>query len=335
MSRTHQHRYINKIFVCFLIVVYLVTSHGFAVSAAGTTTITIPVAQVFETTDYMLSRKDKTFEYCLKPVESTNPMPEGSDGESYTVALIGNEDTNQIQITYSKIGDYHYSFSQKIAEQKLGYLYDDCTYDITVHVKYNNDNRLISETVVKNGDGMKVGVMSFKNEYDDSLAGNAETTATFNADANPAVADGQTDTNANPAALQNIDDAQEENLEELGEEAAPRGFRNLDAWALSNLILAVITVIGAIVLLITYLQKKKQVEEKQKENGNMELEIDLKVPLRIAGVLLAAASLVFFILTEDVTLPIKAADQYTWIMAVGCVLEIADMIYIKIKGKVN
>lgn len=119
-------------------------------------------------------------------------MPEGSDGESYTVALIGNEDTNQIQITYSKIGDYHYSFSQKIAEQKPGYLYDDCTYDITVHVKYNNDNQLISETVVKNGDGMKVGVMSFKNEYDDSLVGNTETTATFNADANPAVADGQT-----------------------------------------------------------------------------------------------------------------------------------------------
>ncbi len=337
MSRTHQHNHVKRILICLLAFACLFTSRGFAVSAAETTTITIPIEQIFQTTDYMLSRKDKTFEYCLTPVESTNPMPDGSTEAGYAVTLIGNDDTKQIQIIYTRVGDYHYRFAQKIEEQKAGYIYDENVYDIAVHVKYSNDNRLISETVVKNTDGMKVGTMSFQNEYDDSLLADAADgdTATFAAGAGTTDAAGQANANANPAAVQNTDDAQGDNLEQLDEEAAPRGMRNLDAWAVSNLILAGITVIGAVALLITYLQKKKKAQEKQDENGELKLEIDLKVPFRIAGVILAIASVGFFILTEDVTLPTRAADQYTWIMAVGCVAEVADMIYIKIKSKIE
>lgn len=120
-------------------------------------------------------------------------------------------------------------------------------------------------------------------------------------------------------------------LEELDSEATPRGLRNTDAWALANLLLAIATVICTLILGIAYLAKKDKSEESSEETT--EEKAKRHGALRILSVVISAASVIFFLLTEDVTLPLRLTDQYTWIMALGFLLQIIDIVCIRMSGK--
>ena len=162
----------------------------------------------------------------------------------------------------------------------------------------------------------------------------ANTTATM-ATNNNAAGDNQQGNAAGRMADNNPGDGNtQEDLEQLGDEAVPRGLRNTDAWAFANLILAVVTFLATIIPWIAYYIKKKKIEKshEQEEIGTTE-ESNFYKSFRIFSIVVGAASVVFFFLTEDVTLPIRMTDQYTWIMTVAFFVQLIDMLYIWTKGK--
>lgn len=90
-------------------------------------------------------------------------------------------------------------------------------------------------------------------------------------------------------------------------------------WALINLIAAILTALMSIVLAVLGLKKKNEEENEEADN---------KVRFRLLGMFVAAISVIAFILTEDMALPMHLIDKWTIVMiillAVETVLAIAS-----------
>lgn len=342
---TIRNNKLNRVIVFLLLLACLFSMTGFSAKAAGNTSIWLPVEQTVEDSGAEVPGEQQVFEYSLVPLETGNPMPEGSSGNEYALTLTGNQET-EIQIDYSATGVYSYHFRQVMDEPKEGYIYDEEQYTITVYVKHNTQGKLISEvSVAKRTDGMKVAALEFTNRYEagssnvnpsgDEPQDTAEDTtgAVDNTLANQSGGDNEAE------GAEGLQEEEGEDLEQLGSEAVPRGLRNTDAWALWNLIFAVVTVIGSIILLITYVKKRRESEDEQNNEENQSGEDEdaekkkLCRPARIFSIIVSVASVIFFILTEDVTLPMKWVDQYTWIMIVAFLAQVVDMLYIGSRGK--
>lgn len=349
---------LNIVAVFLLLLACLFSMTGFSAKAAGNTSIWLPVKQTFESSEKALSGDQQAFEYSLVPLETGNPMPEGSSENEYALTLTGNQETT-IQIDYSNTGVYSYHFRQVIDEAKDGYTYDEEQYTITVYVKHNTRGELISEvSVAKQTNGMKVAALEFENRYapwdsartpsQDEPDGDGDEPDAAAADANGAAAvdNASVDQQGGDGAqgAEELQEAEGEDLEQLDSDAVPRGLRNTDAWALWNLIFAALTVLGSVILLITYLRKRTESEDgdaqEDQESRSVENEEEedakkkrLCRPARVFSLIVSIASVIFFILTEDVTLPMRWADQYTWIMVVIFLVQIVDMLFIRVRGK--
>lgn len=333
----------NKVVVFLLLLACLVSTTGFAVKAAGNASVWLPVIQTVEVPDSTISEDEQSFEYTLTPLETGNPMPAGSSDNRYVMTLTGNEES-EIQIDYDRTGVYSYHFTQK-TEENSGFTCENKQYTITVYVKQNNGKLITDASVAKQSNGMKDSALKFANVYDPELTkeqknvpSNNNKTANGEPEETTVQQTPAQNTAANNATTLSADagDASDagEDLEKLGSEAVPRGLRNTDAWALWNLILAAATLLGGIILFVAYLLKKKRSEENSEEGSEQESEnVPLHRPLRVISLILGAASVIFFFLTEDMTLPVRLTDQYTWIMVIGFVVQLIFMIYIVARGQ--
>ena len=98
-------------------------------------------------------------------------------------------------------------------------------------------------------------------------------------------------------------------------------------WALINLICAIVTVLFGLLLLISKRHKDEDDEEddetkQQTNNDDEEKEQEKKRGLftRVLAVLIAIVSVVFFLVTEDLSLPWTWTDQWTiWMVVIGLV----------------
>ena len=100
-------------------------------------------------------------------------------------------------------------------------------------------------------------------------------------------------------------------------------------WALINLICAIVTVLFGLLLLISKRHKDEDDEEEDDEtkqqattNEDEEQEQEKKRGLftRVLAVLIAIVSVVFFLVTEDLSLPWTWTDQWTiWMVVIGLV----------------
>ena len=91
------------------------------------------------------------------------------------------------------------------------------------------------------------------------------------------------------------------------------GAQDNKAWALLNLILALLTVVGAIILLLAWLGKD---DSDDNRHG----------VLRVLSLVPAVAAVIAFFLTEDWTLPMKFVDVWTWLMLVIAVVQVVLMV---------
>ena len=116
-------------------------------------------------------------------------------------------------------------------------------------------------------------------------------------------------------------------VEEIVDEAAPLDMGG--AWALVNLILTILTVLGSILLLIGYIGKKQK--EREDENGNVILnaegeaetdDIKKKGGWRLASIIPAVAAVIAFILTENMRLPMVLVDKWTLLMVVIALVQL-------------
>ena len=107
--------------------------------------------------------------------------------------------------------------------------------------------------------------------------------------------------------------------EEYTPKASPQYY-----WALINLICAILTVLFGLLLLISKCHKSEDDDEtkQQTNNDDEEKEQEKKRGLftRVLAVLIAIVSVVFFLVTEDLSLPWTWTDQWTiWMVVIGLV----------------
>ena len=116
-------------------------------------------------------------------------------------------------------------------------------------------------------------------------------------------------------------------VEEIVDEETPLAMGG--AWALVNLILTVLTVLGSILLLIGYIGKKQK--EHEDENGNVILnaegeaetdDIKKKGGWRLASIIPAVAAVIAFILTENMRLPMVLVDKWTLLMVIIALVQL-------------
>mgnify|MGYP004457513773 CR=1 FL=1 len=124
--------------------------------------------------------------------------------------------------------------------------------------------------------------------------------------------------------------AEEPKTEKVEEEYTPKASPQY-YWALINLICAILTVLFGLLLLISKRHKdeddeedddetKEQVTNKDDEDKEQEQEKKRGTFTRVLAVLIAIVSVVFFLVTEDLSLPWTWTDQWTiWMVALGLV----------------
>ena len=151
-----------------------------------------------------------------------------------------------------------------------------------------------------------------------------------------------TPTAGGPVAVADDDaDAEEEPEEEEvedeetplsdGEEEVDDGktpLAKIDVWALINLIAAIITVLLGLILLLSKRHKNDEEEDEEERQARIERGEEKEQEqkrgwiCKVLGVLVAIGSVVLFILTEDMSLPMVLIDEWTIWMVIIAVVEL-------------
>ena len=114
--------------VIFLSMIFFLGVQKPVLAAGKNTTVKIPVEQIFEVNNS--ADADKTGSYVLIADQIQNPMPEGSNGRTFTWNMSGNSSTELI-MNVGQAGEYHYKLYQA-TENKENYTYYSKTYDVTI-----------------------------------------------------------------------------------------------------------------------------------------------------------------------------------------------------------
>ena len=115
-------------------------------------------------------------------------------------------------------------------------------------------------------------------------------------------------------------------VEDVEDNATPKG--NNGIWALINLIAAIVTVILGLILLLSKRHRNDEDEDEDERQARMargeEKEQEQKRGwiCKVLGVIVAIVSVVFFILTEDMSLPMALTDKWTIWMVVIAIVEL-------------
>lgn len=96
---------------------------------------------------------------------------------------------------------------------------------------------------------------------------------------------------------------------------------NKASWALINLILTILTAIIAIILFI----------KKNKKDEDEHIEVIYKKKFKIAALILSILSIIIFIITEDMRLPMMLVDKYTVVMLCLAIAQTVVAIFTKKK----
>ena len=99
------------------------------------------------------------------------------------------------------------------------------------------------------------------------------------------------------------------------------------SWALVNLITVLINFVLAIILFITWLHNH------HKEDNDDTIEVKHRTPLRILSLFITLGSIILFMLTENVKLPMVYIDTWTLPMIIIMLVQIIVMIISKHKEK--
>lgn len=115
-------------------------------------------------------------------------------------------------------------------------------------------------------------------------------------------------------------------VEDVEDNATPKG--NNGIWALINLIAAIVTVILGLILLLSKRHRNDEEEDEEERQARIERGEEKEQEqkrgwiCKVLGVIVAIASVVFFILTEDMSLPMALTDKWTIWMIVIAIVEL-------------
>ena len=115
-------------------------------------------------------------------------------------------------------------------------------------------------------------------------------------------------------------------VEDIEDNATPKG--NNGIWALINLIAAIVTVILGLILLLSKRHRNDEEEDEEERQARIERGEEKEQEqkrgwiCKVLGVIVAIVSVVFFILTEDMSLPMALTDKWTIWMIVIAIVEL-------------
>lgn len=284
-------------------------------AAASALEVGIPYQQTFTNDSAQASVADN-FDYELTPADASSPMPEGSIGGAYDFSLKGTTSgTLDLNIPFPKAGYYYYTVRSKVGTPAQGYTYDSKTYTVMIMVINGPNGPTIGAITIQDANQSKYDSLRFDTRYYRARPGGGGN----NGGGNAAAAGGAAAAPANnPGAGTDgpgtsIDDP---NPPLAGVDKGD------DYWALINLICMLLTWLTAIVAGIFYIRRRRQAaddEEPDIEEEDYEdpQKLRRKGVMRIITFLVAIISLIVFILTEDMTLPMRLVDEYTiWMIII-------------------
>jgi len=262
-----------------------------------------------------------TFEYLMEADDSKSPMP----SQGGTFELKGNAE-GELPLTFSfeRPGYYHYKVTPQTEKTDSHYTCDRTVYYLTFMVVNGDSGLTLRSITIADSDNAKYPALEYKNSYyveppttttQPTNPTNPTQTTTQrnngNGNANPG-APGQPGQPA-PAATQRPGQTIDGNDIPLHHMDEP------DYWALLNLILMIMTVLLCLADILLYLRK----EDEEKEDLDILKRKRRKLLIRIATIVPAVISVIMFIRTEDMKLPMKWVDEWTiWmvILLIICML---------------
>lgn len=134
------------------------------VTAAENPGVSIPVTVSLSGTQPELP---EDFNIKWKADDDSYPMPEGAEGDVYTMLITGAGTKSFPMITYDRVGIYTYTIYQEAGNNKKC-TYDDTVYTLTVYITNAEDGSGLEATAVLYPDteGDKMTGAGFKNEYE-------------------------------------------------------------------------------------------------------------------------------------------------------------------------
>lgn len=335
----------NKMIAVLLTICFMCVTLSKQIYAAGhIASISIPVSQTLTIHGQTQNQYQSTYQ--LKALDNDCPMPEDSQNNNYYFTMNNNDQTN-IDIQFTHAGIFSYQLSQIIDDSNNQMTYDDTKYQLDVYVKNTSHGGLIASVIAYLENGNKTGEIQFNNELNiqtlpgdgsqtndndnttppdievptDETVGTTGTTGTTTrvtqGGGTGTAVRGQTNVTSgetNPDNNQNTGDEEQDAPvnSQIGENQLPLA-GTIDHWALMNLICTILTVVLAIINLLWKHQKEDEEDNTLTTRRRW---------IKVAGAIIAVVSVIAFVLTEDLTLPMTMVDQWTILMVILLIVNI-------------
>ena len=344
-----------------LLALVLVGVAAFALPASvSAMDVSVPYKQTF-TNDSSKTGVADTFEYRLTAADAKSPLPAGSSDGSYDFSLTGNTSGDlALDFAFEKPGYYNYKVKSHVTSKKKGYTYDSQTYSVMIMVVNGADGLENAAVIIQDPELAKYDSLAFTTRYyikdDDDDDGDDDDGNDSDDDDNGGGDNGGGDNGGDnnggggngtnvtgPTDGGNDDGTTTDPTTTVDDTNPPKAAYDENRWALLNLIMMILTIITAVLGLVFYIRRRIKAhgqdspeddsETGDEGDGNGDTE-DMETPqqLRRKGLLralmcvVAVVSLIVFILTEDMTLPMKWVDQWTiWMIIfflIGAILAI-------------
>lgn len=314
-------------------------------AAAMAMEVDIPYEQDF-TNDSAKPSVADSFDYRITADDGA-PMPEGSSDGVYDFSLAGDtKGVLKLDISYAKPGYYYYKVRSSVKSPKKGYTYESKVYNVMVMVVNGSSGLVQGALTIQDANLDKYDKLLFKPKYyqkrpnpdPDPGGGGGSGGSGSSGGGNSggyagagAIVEPPADGIPVPEPTTTIDGS------ELPAADTERGE---DYWALINLICMILTWITAILGLIFYVRRRDQASKLADQNAEAlkaaaasgtpaDLEetedadkLKRKGIIRALVIVVAIISLILFILTEDMTLPMELVDEWTIWMIILLVIAL-------------
>ncbi len=357
--RIIRHRLNNRIANAAVMVVLCVLLVGLipirAVHAA-VMEVSLPYEQTW--TNDSGRKVSNTFDYRMTAADGASPLPEESSGGSYDFSLTGNANgKKELHFAFSRPGYYHYKVTPVTGSMSEHYSYDAPEYDVMIMVINDTGGMRVGAMTIEDsvraesGDKAKYAALQYSASYyyeNPEKPEKPEKPQEPSEPQQPSQPQQTARSGGDPGLAAFYEEYDEPETDEKGkaddiiEEPEPQqpgiDLEDEDYWALLNLILMILTVLIALIDGILYFHDPDDDdEEDQKEQGGNSSadaqgggqtedeeseEVRKHGLIRLLALIVAIISIIVFILTEDMRLPMEWVDEYTIWMIILFIIEI-------------
>jgi len=172
MRRNRKIRCISVGLAFLLVINCIVMFQGIKADAQSSPIfVTLPLEQVFLLDGNPVSDSGTTFQYELYPERAGSPMPTGTVGGIYTIAITGVDAVDTGWIEYGNTGIYGYTVKASLTNDTTGYIAEYEEYEVEVYVQTMPNGSLDATVIAKNQTGAKVSVLGFTYVVDSAGGG--------------------------------------------------------------------------------------------------------------------------------------------------------------------